>query len=126
MKTQTEALKLALESLEDFDSLHGDKTQEAIAAIKEALAQPEQEPVAVLFEDGSIVKYEDLEFVPEKSGQRVQMLYTSPPAQRKPLTDEEIERIRIEQEFDQWAISKGAFKYAARAVEAAHGIKGDA
>jgi len=45
----------------------------------EFLAQSEQEPVAVLFEDGSIVKYEDLEFAPEKSGQRVQMLYTTPP-----------------------------------------------
>jgi len=45
---EREALKLALEALEDFDSLHGDKTQEAITAIKaaleahKALAQPEQ------------------------------------------------------------------------------------
>jgi RecJ-like exonuclease len=39
--TQTEALKLALEALEDFDY---DKRMQAITAIKEALAQPEQEP----------------------------------------------------------------------------------
>lgn len=71
--------------------------------------QPEQEPVAVLFEDGSIVKYEDLEFVPEKSGQRVQILYTTPPTQQscsqrqcnvKPLTDEQID--------EAWSSATGA------------------
>ncbi len=36
--------------------------------------QEQCKPVAALFEDGSIVKMADLEFVPEKSGQRVQML----------------------------------------------------
>jgi hypothetical protein len=57
-------------------------------------AQPEQEPVAVLFEDGSIVKYEDLEFVPEKSGQRVQMLYTTPPQRTwVGLTDEDLREL---------------------------------
>jgi hypothetical protein len=112
--TEREALKLALEALE-FISDREDYTfaecsdaeaivnaaRAPIPSIKKALAnhipdatkmvaQPEQEPVAVLFEDGSIVKYEDLEFVPEKSGQRVQMLYTAP-AQRTwvGLTEEE-------------------------------------
>jgi hypothetical protein len=51
--------------------------QDLYFCVQAALAQ--QEPVAVLFQDGSIVKNEDLEFVPEKSGQRVQMLYTTPP-----------------------------------------------
>ncbi len=52
--------------------------------------------------------------------------YFSPkPPQRKPLTDEQIELIRVSQEFDQWAISEAAFKYAARAIEAAHGITGE-
>ena len=55
MTTQTEALKLALEALElvstfgrvgsrDVDTA---KAQQAITAIKEALAQPEQEPVGM-------------------------------------------------------------------------------
>ena len=42
---------------------------------------------------------------------------TSPPAQRKPLTDEEI---------DYWIGSNSTKKALARAIEAAHGIKGDA
>ena len=48
-----EALKLALEALEYWD-VHGklhQPTEEAITAIKEALAQPEQEPVAWVSED---------------------------------------------------------------------------
>jgi hypothetical protein len=43
------ALKLALEALEYWD-VHGklhQPTEEAITAIKKALAQPEQEPVAI-------------------------------------------------------------------------------
>ena len=50
--TEREALKLALEAL--LHAYHEDeahpKTLEAITAIKEALAQPEQEPVAWLWE----------------------------------------------------------------------------
>ena len=45
--TKDEALKLALEA---FDSMIGrkpERVEQAITAIKEALAQPEQEPVAV-------------------------------------------------------------------------------
>ena len=48
-------------------------------------------------------------------------LYTSLP-QRKPLTEEEIEVIRVKEEFDQWGIKEGAFKYCARSIERAHGI----
>ena len=43
--TKDEALKLALETLEFNQSVWRGK-KEAITAIKEALAQPEQEPVA--------------------------------------------------------------------------------
>ena len=50
-----------------------------------------------------------------------QLLYNSPP-QRKPLTEEEIEVIRVKEEFDQWGIREGAFKYCARAIERKHGI----
>jgi hypothetical protein len=45
--TDKEAMKLALDALEYWD-VHGrlhQPTEEAITAIKEALAQPEQEPV---------------------------------------------------------------------------------
>jgi hypothetical protein len=49
--TKDEALKLALEALEDLGMKHFENTgevlyKETFTAIKEALAQPEQEPVA--------------------------------------------------------------------------------
>ena len=45
--TKNEALKLALEALETADETEfWNKQKEAITAIKEALAQPAQEPVA--------------------------------------------------------------------------------
>lgn len=51
---------------------------------------------------------------------------TSPPAQRKPLTDEEIEKLR-EKTFSTGnpycPVDSKSMKKAARAIEAAHGIK---
>jgi len=49
MATQTEALKLALEALEDYVEEYGPHEKDSgaayvITAIKEVLAQPEQEP----------------------------------------------------------------------------------
>jgi hypothetical protein len=44
--TDKEAMKLALEALETLMIEHGSIYEKAIAALKEALAQPEQEPVA--------------------------------------------------------------------------------
>ena len=45
--TKDEALKLALEALEFYYDMHEEEADaKAITAIKEALAQPEQEPVA--------------------------------------------------------------------------------
>ena len=72
-----EALKLALEALEDRSSLM--KWQEARDAVKEALAQPEQEPTWWL------VEYHDWarEFVTERpeesiAVEKVTPLYTTP------------------------------------------------
>jgi hypothetical protein len=44
--TDKEAMKLALDALETLMIEHGSIYEKAIAALKEALAQPEQEPVA--------------------------------------------------------------------------------
>ena len=55
MTTQTEALKLALEALEDRVSLM--KWQIARDAVKEALAQPEQEPVEWYSVEGETRRY---------------------------------------------------------------------
>ena len=123
-----EALKLALEALtnaywpteSDLMPAHNIKEcAEAITAIKEALAQPEQEPVAW------VGPWHDcrLTLIPRHSHQtfeREQPLYTTPP-QRKPLTDEDIaefaERMEASDPTDSF------WREFARAIEAAHGIK---
>jgi len=146
--TKDEALKLALEALEDRTSLM--KWQIARDAVKEALVQPEQEPVAWLhrFIEGGIsigLKPADLERHPE----RWEPLYTEPkpcstcealartvmldqtshdttPPQRpsrsdiKPLTDGEIILIVA----DCASSHQHTDIHFARAIEAAHGIKG--
>ena len=118
-----QALEMALEALE----LHGQQYPhmvkgyclDAITAIKEALAQPEQEPVAW------VGPWHDcrLTLIPRHSHQtfeREQPLYTTPP-QRKPLTDEDIaefaERMEASDPTDSF------WREFARAIEAAHGIK---
>jgi len=99
-----EALKLALEAMEsvtvECNNFHHPKKDQnhdwakcppvarwdkAITAIKEALAQPEQEPVAWMDADGNVSDNNDHKCFPIP-------LYTLPP-QRKPLTDEEIDNI---------------------------------
>ena len=134
--TKDEALKLSMEAMEITGGFDVE-----INAIKEALAQPEpwekfcdsncvwtdhhpdcklaeQEPVA--FVKGC--NRGQWEIFPAKAYQifeREQPLYTTPP-QRKPLTDEEIYDMYNEPRSDAEMI---AF---ARAIEAAHGIKGEA
>ena len=113
-----EAMKLALEALKRGES---QLRWEAVAAIEEALAQPEQEPVACV-QDLDEVKRKHLVY--EKGMDWKDPLYTTPP-QRKPLTDEQIEPIAID------VLGYGAlrkqdmelFTESVRAVEAAHGIK---
>ena len=134
--TEREALKLALEALEEAWYHVGtfqptekaiDLYDEARTAIKEALAQPEQKPVAWMFqheETGRMmfVETQQLEWGFEKGNPRLKKIrpvYTTPP-QRKPLTDEEIYDMYNEPRSDAEMI---AF---ARAIEAAHGIKGKA
>ena len=127
--TKDEALKLALEALEQWNTpLY--KRGKAITAIREALAQPEQEPVAWRYrsvspfvgKDGTYKVSDGWTLIrkPEKRdahsamcGMEAEPLYTTPP-QRKPLTDEEIGRIAGDC-LDAWS--------CARAIEAAHGIK---
>ena len=78
-----EALKLALEALEYWD-VHGglnQPTEEAITAIKEALAQQEQEPVAWMLIQG---RHEELSHWPLDDGEisrgwEQYPLYTTPP-----------------------------------------------
>lgn len=151
--TEREALKLALEALEVGWSpkyVNGidarEKGMKAITAIKEALAQPEQEPVAmrmpkvgdevICIEDDSLgtVAYLTAGGSPEirfdDGSHGTYMLrefaelfrYTSPPPQRKPLSDEEIILIVAECASSH----QHTDIHFARAIEQAHGIKGEA
>jgi len=161
--TKDEALKLALEVLEE--GVQGTRplgvaTLEAIATIKEALAQPEQKPVACVYKattkKGEVAHFGEysaakawagwgsVEQVPLKTLTLIQksiqpcptcealsrtvMLdqtsHDTTPPQRKPLTDEEIaefaERMEASDPTDSF------WREFARAIEAAHGIKGEA
>jgi hypothetical protein len=102
------------------------------ARIIEALAQPEQEPVACIGTNGELMWLNKPKVIYSKP----QPLYTAPPqqepvidksaairiatslgwtSQRKPLTDEEISEIAIN--------NPPVVHEFARAIEAAHGIK---
>ena len=141
---EREALKLALEALEFYYDLYKEKVDaNAITAIKEALAQPEQEPVTLQI--NSIPPFKnppndviDAAFHVSNWAQRnnwtkwrigkcCSVDYTTPP-QRKPLTDEEFSNLVVEN-LGPHALTGGkmsvydAFLIAVRATEAAHGIK---
>ena len=110
----------ALEALEYIRSTtvwQADKhaANPAITALRAALEQPEQEPVAWcdIEEDGTI---HGLRYWSEP-GRREHALYTHPP-RREPLSDEELDRLWREPMSADWE-----HREYARAVEAAHGIK---
>ena len=139
-----EALKLALEALKkvyDNVSFYGE-VREAIAAIKEALAQPEQdypedfihalafhtamsdlEPEQEQKLVGTVGDLFDERVISKRELDRDLLVYTTP-TQRKPLTDEEIGKI-----VDIHTTDDGGYDICcsghgvARAIEAAHGIK---
>jgi hypothetical protein len=117
-----EVLKLALEALEDHGHAwpqihHESRYAQAMISVREALAQPEQEPVAKVKRNSSgqiYIEWRDGEgAIAHLIGSE---LYTTPP-HRLPLTDEQIEDLY----FDKF--SMGELKAFARAIEAAHGIK---
>ncbi|MFM7009711.1 MAG: hypothetical protein ACKO0Z_10335 [Betaproteobacteria bacterium] len=131
--TEREALKLITRAIEEgwsFDRIDA----EVYPEIKRALAQPEQEPVAFMFQHDEVGR---CVFSPNDSKDPVDTflqlnpryhlvgpLYTTPP-QRQPLTDEQIAVACG------WMPEKGCKPLPnelkiARAIEAAHGIKGEA
>ena len=132
--TEREALKMALDALKKLMIERGSIYDKAITAIKEALAQPEQEPVAWVSSEELLVMRGNA--LGGAKDWRINVglvkqngdvgLYTTPP-QRKPLTDEEI------RDLWSWSATAEAERTAttqqhafARAIEAAHGIKGEA
>jgi len=121
--TKDEALKLALEALdglsEPYDVL---KAQEAI---REALAHPEQEPVAWATMVGD---FAHVRWGSERPNYPIPYevpLYTTPP-HRKPLTDVEIwntyKNLWMFHPAEEPRLAGDVLKFA-RAIEQAHGIK---
>ena len=99
-------------------------------ALIKALAQPEQEPVTWRYKIVDVFGRPAWTLKTPKSDTRVlesQPLYTTPP-QRKPLTNKEIGAILddpniAEKHQGNWLVLPYSY---ARAIEAAHGIKGEA
>jgi len=143
-----QALELALEALERsvatcFDQRSHDEVMgrpehfvnQAITAIKEALAQPEQEPVATLDDLEQEIYENTRQFVSRDVMEWMLKRYYTTPPQRKPLTDEMIvaggkalakrHADSCGLDFDDvWKYYAGEHKDDAKAaIEAAHGIK---
>jgi len=150
--TKDEALKLALEALKQIDeAMPFPVAKLAQAAIKEALAQPEQKPVAWLITDEKInsLQVDSIQRLIDRArhahmtdiklrinGQDewfqadwLKHLTRTTPPQRKPLTDEEITDAVRDADLDWhygWTLDDeepNRFTKFARAIEAAHGIK---
>ena len=101
---------------------YGGQKGKPLYTTPQALAQPEQEPVAYLCENAVGHKY--FRWKKPLSTYKPIALYTTPP-QRKPLTDEEI--LTVVQTIDEGhQYLPSALKQLVRAIEAAHGIKGEA
>ena len=135
--TKDKALRMALEALEGYVNVvvsvndpnewtpkvadAGEPARKAITAIKEALAQPEQEPVSY---SGNGTAGRKADVRPTAFGWSFGELvpwYTTPP-QRKPLTRERLVEMAeaqcgLERTFEDWV------ELFAREIEAAHGIK---
>ena len=118
-----EAMKLALEALHYCEALNRSVEQQkmqAIIALRQALEQPEPEPVAwtllLAGENAGIIGKAGETFESHPKYYKRVDVYTSPP-KREPLTDEQMEQIH--QQYG------GNIKKIMRAVEAAHGIKGE-
>ena len=127
--TKDEALKLGLEALEGFipylplkDEAQCNRYDKAIAAVKETLAQPDQEPLAWI----STGTARMIHWTADKPayGDDWVPLYITPP-QRKPLTDEQIIASNYpDGEENGPTIAAPDFELIcfARHIEAAHGI----
>ncbi len=129
MSNLRQAAQQALEALETCDAAHisdggrqwyDDKAvEEAITALRAALAEPVQEPVAkveLMTTGGNAGLATRIVEIDDHLRERLrpgQLLYTTPP-QRLPLTEEEIAAVTDEHWPD--------FVAFARAIERAHGI----
>jgi len=119
MNTDKELMQQALMALEE--GLTSNQWRDLITALRERLAQPEQKPVAwpCLIDSADFSK-NTVTLVMQCEDYKVSAdthwLSITPP-QRKPLTNEEIERACVP-----LGAAMLSFTEVARAIEAAHGI----
>ena len=106
-----EATKRNIEHAEWYLSTHPQPAQQEPAGWRPATFHRDNLTFNPGLPDEQTVKFWKLQ------GVEIEYCYTSPPAQRKPLTDEQIADLY----FDKF--SMGELKAFARAIEAAHGIK---
>jgi hypothetical protein len=104
-------------------------TPPIITALRERLAQPEQEPVVFYRCKGCGHAYEQMhptrcDCMASEGFDRLEYYTTPPAAQRQPLTDEWIHRTTVLMGFNpEWTTEIGIAHAIVRAAEAAHGIK---
>jgi hypothetical protein len=124
MNDLRQAAQQALKCIERLNA-HGwiladyeDEVYAAIAALKAALEQPEQEPVAYLCENGVGHRY--FRWKKPSDIYKPIALYTAPPAaqpEQRPwqgLTDEEQRELHKEYEMDGWGLFYDAIEAALR------------
>ncbi len=126
-----EAAKMALDALVDADSMRNNyrdaiERSKAIEALRSALALPEAEPVAWLIPpeahgDGLHSVMASDEYQENKDLLKAFPVYSAP-VERKPLTPNQIVAIQYS---DPEFMSASCLAFA-RAIEAAHGIRGEA
>jgi len=110
--TDRELMQQALEALKSIAWPKGSVVFLTITALRERLAQPEQEPVAHTLNCvcGAVwdVSPDGVE----------EMVHAPNPPQRKPLTDEEIDAEWLELDGEASALFKRVIRRFARAIEA--------
>lgn len=121
MTTLREAVAQALDALTKIHPANmswetGDVWMNAVQILREALAQPEPEPVAWMDRDGEVYKMPEIEgWAPPHT-----LLYTAPP-QCKPLTEEETYSVLRNIDPETKRLPPG-LKALVQEIEAAHGI----
>ena len=118
-----QAAAAALEAIESDTvkfSTWTEKMLDAATALRQALAEPEQEPVAWMDEFGNVFPF-SAQRGPKYLIEPMKPLYTAP-TPRKPLTVFEIDAIA--EHLDKTTIGWATHEFAA-AIERAHGITGE-
>jgi hypothetical protein len=123
MSKQIEAMKQALDALEDYEP---NEAHKAITALREALTEPEQPPVAEIVADAdgyAFIKWHDEEPSFYDNHPIGTKFYTSPQHPRQPLTQAKVVEGFCKQPHDVQFVS--VFNAGVRFAEATHGITGD-